>query len=311
MNNQTSNHSTLEPAPLKITLLFATAVSFVLSLSLTDASAQSSDDSGEITVMSYNIRFDNPDDGVNAWPNRSHHVAEIMSENYDADIIGIQEALDHQINDLHQQLAEYSWVGVGRDDGKDTGEFSPIFFKKERFDLLSTNTFWLSETPQIPGSKSWDAAITRVATWAKLKDRATEQEFYILNTHFDHIGEQARVESSRMITNFISGLEDELPVIVTGDFNVPETSEAYAVIEESNALSDARYVSESDHQGPTASFSDWEQLREPESRIDYIFVNNHVSVHTHRILDDRVDGRFPSDHLPVLVELSLKHLSKN
>lgn len=290
---------------MHITLLFVTAVSFVLSLSLTDLSAQSNDNGAEITVMSYNIRFDNPDDGVNAWTNRSHHVADMMGEKYGTDIIGIQEALEHQIRDLQQNLPEYSWVGVGRDDGKNKGEFSPIFYNKERFDLVATNTFWLSETPQIPGSKSWDAAITRVATWAKLKDRATDQEFYILNTHFDHIGEKARVESSRMITDFISGLDDELPVIVTGDFNVPESSEAYAVIEEFNSLSDARYESESAHEGPTATFSDWEELREPGSRIDYIFVNPLVKVLSHRIADDRYNGRFPSDHLPVVAEILL------
>lgn len=259
----------------------------------------------DITVMSYNIRYDNPDDGVNAWPNRSDFVAEMMGVKYGADIIGVQEALKHQITDLKETLTGYSWIGVGRDDGRDKGEFSPIFYKTDRFDLLATNTFWLSETPHMPGSKSWDAAITRVATWAKFSDRSSKQEFYILNTHFDHIGEQARTESSKMIEEFVAGLEDTLPVIVTGDLNVQESSGAYSVLAGSAHLRDARYASQTEHKGPTASFSNWKELRKAESRIDYVFVNDKVNVLSHSILDDRFNGRFPSDHLPVLSEIAL------
>lgn len=262
-------------------------------------------ESSEITVMSYNIRYDNPGDGVNAWPNRSDYVAEMMGEKYGADIIGVQEALKHQITELNDKLPGYSWVGVGRDDGKDSGEFSPIFYRTDRFDMLATNTFWLSETSNMPGSKSWDAAITRVATWAKFRKKNSIREFYVLNTHFDHIGEQARIESSKMIEKFVAGLEDNLPVIVTGDLNVQESSEAYSVLSGSPHLRDARYASQTEHEGPTASFSNWEDLREVGSRIDYIFVNDKVDVLSHRILDDRYDGRFPSDHLPVFSEVVL------
>jgi len=259
----------------------------------------------EITVMSYNIRYDSPDDGENAWPNRSGFVAEMMGEKYGADIIGVQEALMHQITELQAMLPGYSCVGVGRDDGRDKGEFSPIFYNSDRFDLLATNTFWLSEMPNMPGSKSWDTAITRVATWAKFSDTNSDHEFYVLNTHFDHIGEQARIESSRMIEEFVAGLESKLPVIVTGDLNVQESSEAYSVLASSAHMRDARYASQTEHKGPTASFSNWEELREAGSRIDYIFVNDKVDVLTHHILDDRYDGRFPSDHLPVLSEIVL------
>lgn len=259
----------------------------------------------EITVMSYNIRFDNPGDGINAWPNRSDYVAEMMGEKYRADIIGVQEALKHQITELHEMLPGYSWAGVGRDDGRDTGEFSPILYNGERFELLATNTFWLSEIPNMPGSKSWDAAITRVATWAKFRDQNSDHEFYVLNTHFDHVGEQARIESSKMIEEFVAGIEGNLPVIVTGDLNVQESSEAYSILAGSPHLRDARYASQTEHEGPTASFSNWKELREAGSRIDYIFVNDKVDVLTHRILDDRYDGRFPSDHLPVLSEIVL------
>lgn len=257
-----------------------------------------------ITVMSYNIRYDNPDDGINAWPNRKDHVAEMMTEIYNADIIGVQEALKHQLDDLEARMPGYSWVGVGRDDGKDQGEFSPIFYKTDRFDLIATNTFWLSETPHRPGSKSWDAAITRIATWARFIDQESGQEFYIINSHFDHRGEVARVESARLITGFIEELDEGIPVLLTGDFNVTEESDAYAVLTDSPKLNDARYLSEEGHEGPTASFSDWETLQSEESRIDYIFVNNHVIVLSHQIADDRYGGRFPSDHLPVIAGFS-------
>lgn len=267
-----------------------------------DSSQESSE---SIIVMSYNIRYDNPDDGINAWPHRKDHVSEMMGIKYGSDIIGVQEALKHQIEDLQERLPEYSWVGIGRDDGRDKGEFSPIFYRTDRFELLATNTFWLSETSHQPGSISWDAAITRIVTWAKFTDLNTNVEFYLLNTHFDHVGEQARIESSKMITEFVSDFEEGIPIIVTGDFNVPESTEAYSVVADSPKLHDARYASETGHEGPTATFNNWEELRPPESRIDYIFISNDITVLNHRILDDRYDGRFPSDHLPVLTEVVL------
>lgn len=291
------------------TLLLISASWFMIALQTT--STNSSERNAEmiqtdsISVMSYNIRYDTPDDGINAWPNRSDQVAEVMGEKYQADIIGVQEALKSQIDDLQERLPDYTWVGVGRDDGKEAGEFSPIFYKAERFDLIATNTFWLSESPNQPGSISWDAAITRVASWAKLKDRASGRNFYIINTHFDHMGEVARVESAKVIGKFISGIEEEYPVIVTGDFNVPETSEAYSVMTDLPGILDARYASETEHEGPTATFSNWEELRPEETRIDYIFARDNVRVLTHQILDDRYDGRFPSDHLPILVDVLL------
>lgn len=256
-----------------------------------------------IRVMSYNIRFDNPNDGINAWPNRSHQVVEMIGVKYQADIIGVQEALKSQIEDMERNLPEYTWVGVGRDDGREAGEFSPIFFKKERFELIATNTFWLSEFPDQPGSISWDAAITRVATWARLKDATKGQEFYVVNTHFDHMGEVARVESAKVISDFILEIEEEFPVIITGDFNVQETSEAYSVMKNIQGISDARYSSEAEHRGPTATFNNWIELQPDESRIDYIFVRDNVRVLNHHIIDDRYDDRFPSDHLPVLVDV--------
>lgn len=260
-----------------------------------------------ITVMSYNIRFDNPNDGINAWPHRKDHVAEMMGpEKYGTDIVGLQEALLHQIEELQERLPGYDWVGVGRDDGKNKGEFSPIFYLKDRFELIATNTFWLSENTDYPGSKSWDTAITRIVTWARFTDKQTEQDFYVLNTHFDHRGLQARYESSRIIVEKIASLNPEIPVVLTGDLNINEQNEAYKVLSDAEIIHDARYISDAGHEGPTATFNDWEELRAPESRIDYIFVSDGVRVLNHRILDDRYDGRFPSDHLPVISDIILE-----
>lgn len=256
-----------------------------------------------ITVMSYNIRLDTSADGINAWPYRKDAVAQMIGPKYEGDIIGLQEVLKRQLDDIQARLPDYAWVGVGRDDGRDRGEYSPIFYRTDRFRLLATNTFWLSETPELPGSRSWDAAITRVVTWARFEDLSSGGQLMFFNTHFDHRGEQARVESSQLLLNRLVGIAGDTPFILTGDLNVQESEQAYKVLADSNLLDDARYVSETGHQGPTASFNDWETLRPAESRIDYIFVGSGIGVLNHRILDDRYDGRFPSDHLPVVSDI--------
>lgn len=301
----------------KILFLLTTFVAGGMTLSLTqpilpgseseemqqqNEARQSSD---PLTVMSYNIRYNNPGDGINAWPHRKDHVAEMIGPKYEADIIGLQEALKGQIDDLQERLPDYTWVGVGRSDGHQSGEFSPIFYRTDRFELLATNTFWLSEEPEMPGSTSWDTAITRVVTWARFLDRETEKEFYHFNTHFDHRGQQAREESARLIIERIDAIASDLPVVVTGDFNVNDQSRPYQIMVESERLEDARFASQTEHQGPTTTFNNWEELRDPETRIDYIFVTDDVTVLNHRILDDRYNGRFPSDHLPVVADVML------
>ena len=263
-----------------------------------------------LRVMSYNIRYDNPADGVNAWPHRKDSVAEMIDARHRADLAGLQEALREQIDDLTERLPDYGWTGLGRDDGADAGEFSPIFYRRDRLELREGGTFWLSETPEVPGSRSWDAAITRIVTWGRFKDLSDGVEFFVFNTHFDHRGQEARVESARILLRRIANVPAEYPVILTGDLNVREDNPAYLILTGKDgetdappALLDARYSSLGGHTGPTASFNDWVELREPESRIDYILVRPGVRVLSHRILDDRFDGRFPSDHLPVLAEV--------
>lgn len=258
------------------------------------------DDPPALRVMTFNIRYDAPNDGRNVWDNRKDMAAS-MIRFHQADVIGLQEALKGQIDDLQDRLPDFSWLGVGRADGKEAGEFSPIFYRTSRLELLEHDTFWLSETPEIPGSKSWDAAIERVATWAIFLDRSTEEEVFILNTHFDHIGRQARLESARVIVDRLPALASGRPVVVMGDFNVPPKTQPYEVLT-SGTLRDAMRVSEHPHHGPASTWNDFEAVV-PGHRIDYVFVDERFRVLRHGILSDSWDGRFPSDHLPVLAEI--------
>lgn len=256
-------------------------------------------------IMSYNIRFDNPDDGINAWPNRSGYVADLIENVYQPDLIGVQEALVHQLQELDDLMEDYSWVGVGRDDGNRAGEYSPIFYNSDKLELVQTNTFWLSEYPDIPGSQSWDAALPRIVTWAKFKELENDKEFLLFNTHFDHLGVEARRESAKLLLESASRISGSLPFIITGDMNVTEDSDVYELFSDHPLIWDALYASQTEHSGPTASFNNWVELRGPGTRIDYIFVQKDVEVLRHKIVDDRYENRFPSDHLPVVADILL------
>ena len=265
-----------------------------------------------LRVMTFNIRYDEPRDKENAWPNRKELVAS-MIRFHQADLVGLQEALKRQIDDLQRLLPEYAWVGVGRDDGKTGGEFSAIFYRKIRFINLATSTFWLSETPDVP-SKGWDAAYPRIVTWMKLKDTTTGKTFFHFNTHFDHRGVRAREEGARLLLQRIDKIAGRLPVVVTGDFNFNEASEGYQILIGKTAqretapnleLRDARYLSQGGHHGPTSTFNEFKALV-PEMKIDYVLVKGSVRVLQHGALSDTWNGRFPSDHLPVLAEIVIE-----
>lgn len=259
-------------------------------------------------VMSFNIRYDNPDDGLNAWAYRSDFVASTIRFHRN-DIIGIQEALLNQIQDLDELLPEFAWTGVGRDDGRNGGEFCAIFYRKDRFELLEEGTFWLSETPEIPGSKSWDAAITRIVSWGRFLDVQNNQSFIVFNTHYDHIGVQARAKSSELILQKINSLSNGKPVILLGDLNTIETEDPYKILtkwhhDNAPILFDAYYHATFGHHGPTSTWNAFKKI-EPNRRIDFIFVDAHFQVIQHGIIADTREGRFPSDHLPVVADVLL------
>lgn len=256
-----------------------------------------------LRVMTYNLRFNNPGDGPNAWPNRKHMVAALIRLHL-VDVLGVQEALIDQLKDLEQALPDYEWVGVGREDGREKGEFSAILYRRDRLRLLESGTFWLSPTPEVVGSRGWDAALPRIVTWARFRDRATGKTLHHLNTHFDHRGEQARQESARLLLQRAGQAAESAPVIVTGDFNANETSEPYRILS-ADPLWDARLVSRNQPYGSSTTFNGF---RAPSSggRIDHIFVSRRVEVLQHATPTDSWDGRYPSDHFPVLAEVILR-----
>lgn len=256
-----------------------------------------------LRVMTFNIRYDNPGDGAHAWPHRKERVASVIRF-HEADLVGLQEALKGQIDDLAALLPDYAWIGVGRDDGAAAGEFSPLFYRKDRFDLVEHATFWLSETPGVAGSQGWDAALPRVVTWGRFRDKATGTEFFLFNTHFDHRGARARTESARLLRAQIDALAGDAPVVVTGDFNAEPTTEAYRVM--TAGLDDARLRSLTPPHGPDETFWGFTvETGEEGRRIDYIFVKPGVRVRRYGVLTDHWNGHFPSDHLPVLAEVAL------
>ncbi len=255
--------------------------------------------------MTFNIRYNEPRDGINAWANRKTKVADVVRF-HKADLIGVQEAQFNQLQDLERLLPAFAWCGVGR-DGEEKGEFSAILYRKARFRLLGTKTFWLSETPEKAGSKGWDADYPRIVTWAKFQDISTKKTFYLFNTHFDHIGARARTESSKFLLTQIPKIAAKTPFIVTGDFNAKEDTNVYRILTGKEGpgalrLFDARYISKNGHFGGNSTFNAFKEL-EPDRKIDYIFVGDGVEVLEHGVLSDRWDGLWASDHLPVLAEI--------
>jgi endonuclease/exonuclease/phosphatase family metal-dependent hydrolase len=260
-------------------------------------------------VMSWNIRYDNPNDGANRWGLRKDWVAELI-RSHGADIAGLQEVLVSQLKDLKERLPEMEVFGVGRDDGIEAGEFSPVLFRRERFELLSARTYWLSPTPDKPGSRGWNAALPRILTWIRLKDRKTSETFTVLNTHFDHRGVEARTESARLIQRLLR--EEKKPdesVILTGDFNTGPDSEPLAVLTDtpdhsSVKFRDTRTYSKKMPEGPDSTWNGFDAIV-PGRRIDFVFTSPDVAIVDFRIADDRREERFPSDHLPVITTIDL------
>jgi len=251
-----------------------------------------------INIITYNIRLNVASDGVNAWPNRKDNVKALVKF-HDADILCVQEALPEQFDALLEN-SNFDVVGVGRDDGKRKGEFSAVYFDKNRFTKKDGGTFWLSETPDVP-SKGWDAALNRICSWAKLYDKQNKKEFIVFNTHYDHIGVQARIESAKLLKSKIQQIAPTLPVVFTGDLNVTPETEAIATIK--SFLIDAKDVSVEPPYGPTGTFNGFDFNNDLKNRIDYIFVNKGFKVQKFAVLTDSKDKRYYSDHLPVFCRL--------
>lgn len=258
----------------------------------------------QINVMTFNIRLNVASDKENAWPNRKERVA-AQIRFHDADILGIQEAKPEQMEDLKNLLPEYHFIGIARDTGE-WGEFSAIFYKAKLIELIKSSTFWLSETPAEPGKKGWDAVLPRIVTWGKFKMKSTGKTFFVFNTHFDHIGETARQNSSRLIMKAVDSLAGKLPVIATGDFNSNPLKKPYQIIvdkENPLHLTNSMEISKTPHYGPTGTFNNWEARETDNFPIDFIFVKNGFKVLKHATIAESNGGRFTSDHFPVFAQL--------
>jgi len=257
--------------------------------------------SPEINIATYNLRLNTASDGANAWPHRVDAVKALIRY-HEFDIVGTQEGLPEQIADL-DAMPGFAHVGVGRDDGKDAGEHSAIYYRTARFEVEKHGDYWLSETPDRP-SKGWDAkCCNRIASWAKFHDRVNGRRFFVFNVHFDHQGEVARRESAKLMLGKMREIAGNSTVICIGDFNsTPETEQIQTM---KTALRDAREVSAEPAYGPQGTFEDFKLDSKLPERIDYIFVGRGVEVLKYATLTDSVEARFPSDHLPVAARVRL------
>jgi len=260
-----------------------------------------------IRLATYNIKYDDTRDTVNNWSRRKAEVAGLINY-HQFEVFGVQEALHHQLQQLKEPLPDFNYVGVGRDDGKQKGEYSALFYNSRQYSVEQSGTFWLSKTPQSP-SKNWDAALPRICTWAQLEHKASRSKFYVFNTHFDHRGVKAREESAKVIMNKITELTQNEPVILMGDFNFISTDAPYAVI--TKKLSDTYLNSETVPYGPEATFNAFQFHKLPEVRIDYIFTKGAIKTMSYATLSDSKNMLYPSDHFPVIVELRFGHTPGN
>lgn len=257
-----------------------------------------------IQVMTFNIRYSTPKDGLNSWDNRKDFVANLLNY-YEPDFFGVQEALHEQMVYLDQALPSYSYIGVGRDDGVQKGEYSGVFYRKDLYESIESGTFWLSKSPEKP-SVGWDAAMERICSFVLLERKQDHKRFWVFNTHFDHIGVQARVASAKLILKQIKKKnKQDYPVFLTGDFNLVPEEEPIAVVKE--VFADSKEASLTKPYGPTGTFNGFEFDKPLERRIDYIFVSGqNIVVDKYRVIDDFRDFRYPSDHMPVMATCHLK-----
>ena len=278
------------------------------------------------TAASYNLRNANSADSLqgDGWGNRCPIIARLV-QFHEFDIFGTQEGLRHQLDSLKTSLPKYDYIGVGRNDGKKEGEHAAIFYRNDKFELLEHGDFWLSETPEKP-SVGWDAVLPRICTWGHFKYKDTGFEFLFFNLHMDHIGKQARVESALLVQQKMKEIGENLPAILTGDFNVDQTHRSYLALTESGTLRDAFEVADLRY-ATNGTFNGFDSDNYTESRIDHVFVTPTFHILKYGVLTDSYrrmkkddqkasvkdcpeeisirsyESRIPSDHFPVMVKL--------
>ena len=257
-----------------------------------------------IIVMSFNIRLDIQSDGINSWDNRKDILIDLLKE-YSPDFLGMQEVRKNQLVYLKEKLSEYDYIGISRSEDVED-EHSPIFFKKDKFSLISSNTFWLSETPD-KSSKGWDAAFNRIVSWGKFKEMKSDKILFVFNTHFDHIGLRARMESVKLLKKKIAEITGNEDYIVTGDFNFDPNSDFYKLITSKEnseiALIDVSQSDETTRKNIKPTFNGFDLQNRIIGPIDFIFAKPNISVQEYKVIDTLYKGRFPSDHFPIIAKL--------
>lgn len=259
-------------------------------------------DSSELRVMTFNIRYANPDDGPDYWDNRREAVVR-MVEDVKPGVMGIQEGLATQVAFLDSALTGYSYVGVGRDDGKQAGEYAAVFYDDSLYAPVADGHFWLSETPD-SAALGWDAVCIRIATWAKLKEKATGREFLVFNTHFDHIGVVARQESAKLLLSRVHEFGDSIPTVIMGDFNFPVTDPSLAPLVNAPTFTEVRGSKAFKPQGdslPPVTYRGFGH-GEPGELIDHIFCQGFVP-QEYEVITSGYGVPYLSDHMPVLAVL--------
>jgi len=251
--------------------------------------------------MTYNVKYDEPKDGINCWDARKDNLVNLILK-YHPDVFGTQEGLHHQLEYMDSLLSDYTYVGVGRHNGKTEGEYSAVFFKKDLFKVIKQSTFWLSRKPD-KVSKGWDAALNRICTYMLLEDKDTGKRFWVFNTHFDHVGKKARINSAHLIYKKINELNTEgYSYIFMGDLNSKPDSDVYHYL--TSLMYDTSNFVEETNSESKGTFNGFKHDQPVIDRIDYIFKTNTCgTVKAFKIIDDKIDGRFPSDHLPVIAEI--------
>ncbi|CAK7078007.1 MAG: hypothetical protein PARBA_03236 [Parabacteroides sp.] len=272
---------------LAITLLFA---AFIFAYA---------ENNEVLKIGTFNLRMDTPSDGDDSWSHRKEMVKDLLRF-VDYDLLGTQEGFSHQLNDI-LQLGIYKYIGAGRDDGKDAGEHSAIFYRADRFNVLEQGNFWLSETPDKPGL-GWDATCcNRICSWGKFEDVKSGRQFYFFNVHFDHEGVVARRESSHLMMKRIKSIAGDMPVFLTGDFNAFPTDEPIQILDKSGFLKDAYKITKELPFGPVCTYHGYDSTVKTDERIDYVWVTGNIAIDKYGVLTNTLYGRTPSDHFPVLV----------
>jgi endonuclease/exonuclease/phosphatase family metal-dependent hydrolase len=289
---------------------FGIAIALFATLSTLSSISVGQSASAKLTVVSFNIRFGTASDGDNHWDKRREFLVETI-KTLNPDLLGTQETLGFQRDYLAKELAEYDYSGVGRDDGKEAGEMMALYYRRARFEKLDGGHFWLSETPDVVGSKSWDSSLPRMVTWVKLRDRnqANSPNILFLNTHFDHRGPTARLESAKLIRQKTVDLGKDCCVVVTGDFNADQQSPPYealfgALNSQQAPVIDTYRAVHAERKANEGTFSGFSPSQTAGARIDWIGVSRDWKVQSAAIDRTARDGRTPSDHFAVTATLS-------